>query len=304
MRGIEKTDKALACLRTLPVQTLNGAVPVRNKLQMQRPHDRELSLKNKIPAGSLGLWVLLLFMLVSPSALAQESADPKSQKASDVVVLRVAEPYVDIHTGPGRGYPVFHVVEQGEEIKILKRKANWYKVQAPGGQTGWVTAPALAHTLEPTGVPVDLPEVGYGDYLKSRWRVGFTGGQLEGSSTFSITGGYRFLSWAGVGIEIGQIFDQSVTGEYFGINLLVEPKPNWVVTPFVTVGAGQFSFEERQKLVVEDVGSPSYGTLGAGVSYYVGRNFVFRGEYRRYSISTDGDRVPLNGWTLGLNAFF
>jgi hypothetical protein len=271
---------------------------------MKRPHDRELSLEKEEFAGSRSLWVLLLVILVSPGALAQESADPKSQKDSDAVVLRVAEPYVEMHTGPGRGYPVFHVIEQGEEIEILKRKANWYKVRAPGGQTGWATAPDLAHTLEPTGVPVDLPEVGYGDYLKSRWRMGFTVGQLEGSSTFSVTGGYRFLSWAGVGLEIGQIFDQSVTGEYFGINLLVEPKPKWVVTPFVTVGGGQFSFEERQKLVVEDVGSASYGALGAGISYYVGRNFVIRGEYRRYSVSTDGDRVSLNGWALGLNAFF
>jgi hypothetical protein len=271
---------------------------------MKRPHDREYSLETEVSAGSRILWVLLLFMFISPSAFSREPADPKSPEDSDAVVLEVAEPYVEIHTGPGRGYPVYHVVEQGEEIKILKRKANWYKVQAPGGQTGWATAPDLAHTLEPTGVPVDLPEVGYGDYLKSRWRVGFTVGQIEGASTFSLTGGYRFLSWAGVGIEIGQIFDQSVTGEYYGINLLVEPKPKWIVTPFVSLGAGAFSFDERQKLVTEGVGSPSYGRLGAGISYYVGRRFVFRGEYLRYSVSTDGDRVSLNAWTLGLNAFF
>jgi hypothetical protein len=271
---------------------------------MKRPHDREYSLWKVVSEGSRISWLLVLFMLISPRIFAAESANPGSPGNAGAVVLKVAEPYVEMHTGPGRGYPVFHAIEQDQDIEILKRKANWYKVRAPGGQTGWATAADLAHTLEPTGVPVDLPEVGYGDYLKSRWRVGFTVGQIEGANTFSLTGGYRFLSWAGVGIEIGQIFDQSVTGEYYGINLLVEPKPKWVVTPFVSLGGGAFSFDERQKLVVEGVDSAGYARLGAGISYYVGRRFVFRGEYLRYSVSTDGDRVSLNAWTLGLNAFF
>jgi uncharacterized protein YraI len=30
--------------------------------------------------------------------------------------VRIADPYIDIRTGPGRGYPIFHVVERGKLI--------------------------------------------------------------------------------------------------------------------------------------------------------------------------------------------
>lgn len=245
--------------------------------------------------------LLLLSFLPSPAfALDWFGEDD----ADDILVLQVVEPYIEMHTGPGRGYPVFNVVEQGENIQILKRKPDWYKVRSSEGKTGWTTASQLAHTLKSTGVPVDLPEVGHGDYLTSSWRVGFTAGQLEGASTFSLTAGYRLFSWIGLEIEAGKIFDQSVTSDLYGANLSIEPFSDWLVTPFLSAGAGQFEFDSRQKVLVDDVGSPSYVRLGAGVSYYIGRNFLVRAEYRQYSISTDDGSRGLNAWAIGLNTFF
>lgn len=249
------------------------------------------------------LAVLLLSCLPSP-ALSFDWFGRMSADSPDAAFLEVVEPYIEMHTGPGRGYPIFNVVEQGETIEILKRKPDWYKVKSADNKTGWVKATQLAHTLKPTGVPVDLPEVSHGDYLKSRWWVGFTAGQLEGAETISLAAGYRPFSWAGVGIEGGKIFDESVTSDYYGGSLLVEPMPDWIVTPFLSVGAGKFSFDNRQKVLVDDTGSQTYSMFGAGASYYIGRSFVLRAEYRRYSISTDNGNRGLNAWTIGLNTYF
>jgi hypothetical protein len=220
------------------------------------------------------------------------------------VTLEVVEPFIEMHTGPGRGYPVFNVVEQGERIEILKRKPDWYEIRSPDSKTGWTKASQLAHTLKPTGVPVDLPEVSHGDYLRSHWHIGFTGGQLEGANTFSLTAGYRPVRWAGVEIEGGKLFDESVTSDYYGANLLIEPIPDWSVAPYFTVGVGRFSFDNRQKVVVEGAGTSDYISFGAGAGYYLGRRFVVRAEYRWYSVSTNDDTTGLNAWTIGLNAFF
>ena len=210
-----------------------------------------------------------------------------------------------MHTGPGRGYPVFNVVEQGNTVEILKRKTYWYKIKSADGKTGWTNAAQLAHTLKPTGVPVNLPEVSRGDYLKSHWRIGFTGGSLEGASTFSVTAGYRPFNWGPeLELEGGKIFDESVTSDYYGINLLLEPMTYWLVTPYVSLGGGVMSLNDRQKVVVDDAGSPSYVSFGAGAGYYVVSNLVVRGGYRSYSISSNGDRVWLNAWTIGLGLFF
>ena len=253
---------------------------------------------------SHSLWIVLLLFGFSAEVHSYDLFGLAGDDSDEALVVEVMEPYIDMHTGPGRGYPVFNVVEEGETIEILKHKASWYKIRSADNKTGWTKATQLAHTLEPTGMPVDLPEIDHGDYLKSSWRIGFTGGQVEGANTFSITAGYRPLRWLGAEIEWGKIFDNSVTSDFYGINLLVEPKTDWLVTPFVTAGAGQFSFSSRQKVVVDDPGTSDYFSAGAGVNYYIGRNFVMRGEYRWYSVSTDNDKVGLNSWRIGLNIFF
>jgi len=49
--------------------------------------------------------------------------------ANDVVRAQVVEPYLELHTGPGRGYPVTQVIERGEQVDILLRKTDWFKVR-------------------------------------------------------------------------------------------------------------------------------------------------------------------------------
>ena len=72
--------------------------------------------------------LLLLQALFVGSALARNSS----------VELVVTAPYLEMHTGPGRGYPVFYVVGRGETLVVLYSRTDWYKVRAPRGQEGLV----------------------------------------------------------------------------------------------------------------------------------------------------------------------
>lgn len=257
-------------------------------------------------AGCMQLHVSSMLLLVCMPSISPAIDLPGFSMIGDngQVTLVVAEPFIEMHTGPGRGYPVFHVVEYGETVEVIKRKAGWYKLRSAENKTGWTRATQLAHTLKPTGIPVDLPEVSHGDYLKSHWLAGFSAGQLEGANTVSLSAGYRPLSWAGLEIEGGKIFDESVTSDFYGVSFLVEPRPHWFISPFFSAGIGKFSFNDRQKVLVEDSGSSDYVSIAAGAGYYIVRNLVVRAQYRRYSVSTDGDDTWLDGWTVGLNAFF
>jgi len=259
---------------------------------------RRLLSRLRHPAG------LLLLALLPAHASAFDWWNRTDNDSRGPVVLEVTEPYVELHTGPGRGYPVFHVIEQGESIEILMRRTNWYQVRSAEDKTGWASAAGLAHTLKSTGEPVDLPEVSLGDYIASSWRVGFTTGSVEGANTASLTVGYRPYNWAGVEVEGGRIFDQSVTSDYYGINFLLEPRPHWTISPFVTVGGGEFSFNSRHNVLVSDTGSQNYVSVGVGAGHYIGRSIVVRGEYRSYSVSSSEDRVWLNAWTIGISSFF
>ena len=50
----------------------------------------------------------------------------------------VAEPFLELHTGPGQGFPVFHVVDRGQRIEVLKRRTDWFQVRTDRGVRGWV----------------------------------------------------------------------------------------------------------------------------------------------------------------------
>lgn len=223
--------------------------------------------------------------------------------------LEVIDPYVEVHSGPGRGYPVFYVIEQGEVVDVLTRRPGWYEVRTPNGRVGWTSAAQISRTIQTTGEPADLPTVGYGDYLKSQWQVGFNSGQfasgeLNGSDVFSLAAGYRPLSWLGLEVEAGKLFGLDIKGEFYNFNILVEPFSDWRVSPLLLLGRGVMKIDSQPKLVPLDIKDSDLNNYGLGANYYIGRNFVLRGEYRWSSVSTDNGNESVAAWTIGFNTFF
>jgi uncharacterized protein YgiM (DUF1202 family) len=67
--------------------------------------------------------------------------------AENLLQLVVTRPYLEMHSGPGRGYPVVYVVGRDEIVTVLYSRTDWYKVRAPRGQEGWVRRSDLARTV-------------------------------------------------------------------------------------------------------------------------------------------------------------
>ncbi|HHH47424.1 MAG TPA: hypothetical protein ENK51_00830, partial [Gammaproteobacteria bacterium] len=61
-------------------------------------------------------WLALLMLLLGGAP---------AQATEEYALLQVAEPFIELHTGPGVGYPVFHVVDRAGFIEVLKRKTDW-----------------------------------------------------------------------------------------------------------------------------------------------------------------------------------
>ena len=62
---------------------------------------------------------LFALAFVSPPAVAKRPPP----------TVEVSGPYIELHSGPGRGFPVFHTVERGGEVALLKRRTDWYRVR-------------------------------------------------------------------------------------------------------------------------------------------------------------------------------
>ena len=111
-------------------------------------------------------------------------------------VVVVSDPYIDLRTGPGRGFPVFHVVEQNEQIQLVKRKTDWIKIKTLDkfrAKEGWVHVKELHKTLDMDGKPIQLPIQGIEQFRSRNWTLGFNGGDLDGAATLTVFASYFVL---------------------------------------------------------------------------------------------------------------
>ncbi len=257
--------------------------------------------------------MLATLLLSSHGAFSQNEASTGSSSVNlgkPLLTLEVIDSFVEMRTGPGRGYPIFYVIEQGESVEVLVRRAGWYEIRSQNGKVGWATPAQLSRTLQATGEPADLPSVSFGDYLKNKWRIGFTtgdfsDGQLKGTDLFSATVSYRFLSWLSVEGRVGKLFNSQSEGDIRALNILVEPFSQNKLSPEIFIGRGVLSLDSQPEQTASiNEGDSNFITYGLGLNYYLGRNFVIRGEYSQYSVSTDDDKEKLDSWKIGFNTFF
>ena len=60
--------------------------------------------------------------------------------------VQVVEPYMEVHTGPDRVYPITRVAEQDEWVAVHYRRTGWYRVRMQNGHEGWVSAQQMNKT--------------------------------------------------------------------------------------------------------------------------------------------------------------
>ena len=136
-------------------------------------------------AGRLAnLAVSLSASLCLFGAMPAAAGVPDWFKAYEPVAV-VSDPYIELHTGPGRGYPIFYVAGQGDEITLLKERTEWYKVRTPRGKEGWVNVSQLRSTLDLDGEAINFREYGMGEFAGRRWEAGFHGLRALPRSTIS-----------------------------------------------------------------------------------------------------------------------
>lgn len=217
----------------------------------------------------------------------------------------VSDPYVEMHTGPGRGYPVFYVVGQGEEITILKRRTDWFKIQTEREKTGWVHIGEMKHTLDLDGNEIDFGELDQGDFSKRRWEMGFNGGDFGGANSLSGYLGYAITPNITVQLEATQAlgeFSDSVIGT---ANILMYPFPKWRLSPYFTIGTGIITTKPHSTIVQAEDREDEIAHAGIGANYYLSDRFLIRMEYKRHTVLTSrDDNEEIDQWKAGFSIFF
>lgn len=229
--------------------------------------------------------------------------------------VQVAAAYIELHSGPGRGYPVFYVAEQGEWIEVLKRRTDWFKVRVFHGhegaskarwaREGWVRLEALAQTTTAAGQPLGLDEPGIGDFGSRRWEMGILAGDFSGADVISIYTGYAFNDVLSAELGLSQVLGKYSDSQLADVSLLAQPFPRWRISPYFSLGSGVIRTNPQATLVqAEDRIDPT-GHAGVGVRTYLTRRFLLRAEYRRHTLFTTREsNQEIDEWTAGLSFFF
>lgn len=244
-----------------------------------------------------GLWswccILLCLML------------PSWAVASDEVKVQVDDPYIELHTGAGEGYPIFYVVERHASVVILYRKMDWFKVKTANGKTGWVSIDQMQHTLLAPGVPAKFANLNFDDYTNRRYEMGVMFGDFEGAKLITLYGSYHFMPNLEVEIDLSQATGRYTNQLIGGINMVSTPFPKWPVAPFFSVGFGHVQNSPRKTLASGGDISANMANAGVGVRYYMTRRFMIRAEARHnVAFVSDDNNGEFLEWKIGFSFFY
>ncbi len=228
---------------------------------------------------------------------------PTYGKSGRTVVI--ADPYIELHTGPGRGYPIFHVADRGEQLTVSKRRTSWFKVLTQDGKKGWVNADQLTRTLDLDGEQTKIEMPGRGEYLERNTEVGFQLGDFDGANAISIYTAYLFSENLSAELWGTHLSGNFSSGWMTNINLVHQPYPNWPVSPYFTLGTGVVHIEPKATLVKAETRTDQEAHVGFGLRTYLSERFMLRAEYRSYVIFTKrNSNEEVNEWKAGFAFFF
>jgi hypothetical protein len=244
------------------------------------------------------LRVLLLVLPALGAAPHAVAGDPET------AIVRSA--YLELHTGPGRGFPRDHAVAQGDEIELLARRTDWVRIRAPRGVTGWVPRRTLQAALgQPAPEPVDWLSLRALGERERGFEAGVDLGDFQGASLISAWTGYSLNESLMVQAEAGQFMGNVSDGWLGAVNVVHRPFPSWRIAPYFMVGTGLVQTDPRSTLVQSEARDEELLQAGLGADVWIARSLILRIEYRNVQISTDRDeREEVNQWKAGVSFQF
>ncbi len=252
--------------------------------------------------------ILLLIILSLVKPLPGRAADAAAPLQPGQFQVRIAEAFIELRTGPGSAYPIFHVVERGATVVISNRKTDWFRLDTADGKSGWASRAQLRETLLPGGAAFRLVDLDADDFSARAWVFGVTAGELVSAPVFTVFGARSLSENLAIEVHAGQSVGSRSSSEIFKTALVLHPIPDWRYSPFMSLGLGSIDVDPGATLIVSDSARNNLVQFGLGLQHYLSRRFLLRfeaNEYVIFSSSTgNDDNEEANEWKLGFAVFF
>ncbi|HEY0799398.1 MAG TPA: SH3 domain-containing protein [Steroidobacteraceae bacterium] len=223
--------------------------------------------------------------------------------ATKDLVLVVTDPYLEMHSGPGRGFPVVYVIGRDELVTVLYSRTDWFKVRGPRGNEGWVRRADLSRTLLTSGEPAPIPP--YPDFATHRWELGAGYGVYNRENLVTTYADFGLTNSLDAEFVLQQAFG-TIDNRYvtsIGLRHTFIPEWKWF-SPTAGIGAAyQYVQDKVPPAPLQKSNEMAYVSLGA--RGFITRRFMWRADWRHYVVFNNLNVYEdLEEWKFGLAVFF
>jgi hypothetical protein len=223
---------------------------------------------------------------------------------NEPVKLTIDVTYIELHSGPGVGYPIINVIEKGELVELLVKRTNWLKVIDQRKNIGWLSQDDLVG-LTNQGHKILHSELTITDFQRRSYETGVMYGDFEGSDFYNVYLGYSLSSVFSAEVSVGKALGDISDNNLYDAMLISQPLPELLVIPYVGVGAGIITTKPHSVLADSEKRQDTYIASAIGIKYHIARNFILRAEYKYSIVLTDrNDNEEVQTWKLGFSVFF
>lgn|GEM_PF-1563632 len=230
----------------------------------------------------------------------------KKKRASELRrTVYVIEPFANMRTGPGRAYPIRHVLEQNEKAIILKKRTNWLKVKTRKDHVGWVRASQFQASFSEQGQAIEFQQPVKQAFLDRKIEVGLLGGTLDSASSLTYFASYHFTPNISGEIQLAESFGNFSTRKVISARLTHQMYPSWIVSPMFSLGAGIVKTSPDANLAQSQDREDNMLSVGAGFITKISRRFFVRIEYENNVVLTTREtNEEVEQWKAGFGVYF
>jgi SH3-like domain-containing protein len=230
---------------------------------------------------------------------------PKPARSPKAERVLVGDAYIELRSGPGRGYPIFFVAPRNEWIEIELRHTDWFRVRTDDGKVGWVSRAQLETTLTAVGSKKTFRDVLLDDYLSRKVQLGAAWGHFKAEPMLKVWTSYRLSDTLSLEGTYGQVQGVFSGTDLWHVNVVVEPWSDYRLSPFFSVGLGKFKNFPNLSLIGATTTDAKLGVATVGVRYHLTDRFVLSADYSLYTAFVSDQRsTEYKAWTAGLSFFF
>jgi len=242
---------------------------------------------------------------LTPAPVVAAPRPPPAPRSRKSELVQIVDPYIELRSGPGRGYPIFFVAPRNDWIEIELRHTDWFRIRTEDDKVGWVSRQQLETTLTAAGGTKSFRDVLLDDYLSRKVQLGAAWGHFKSEPMLNLWTSYRFSDTLSLEGTIGQVQGVFSGTDLWHVDILIEPWSDHRVSPFFGVGVGKFKNFPNQSLIGAQDTDAKLAVARVGVRYYLAERFVMSGDYSLYTAFISDQRsTEYKAWTLGLSFFF